>query len=358
MCAGVFSLSPQGPGTIAIRLRKKEAMKSRVRRFPIALLLTALVLADCGFAESIVATIPLSEPIAVDVNPLTRLAYVGSFFGPTVSIVSEETNTVVDTITIPGGASGPGEVGGVAINPLTSRLYLSDNQNSVIDVMNARNHQLLATIPGLRGALRVDSRTNKLYVSSTILDLVTIIDGNTNQPVATLTVPVAERAAVDFVTDRVYIPSANFFGSIFVLDGKTDAVLAQIPTGNFTSDVDVDFVRHRAYASNQGFSAATSSLSVIDTVTNTVVATIPTDPGPTPVSVDPFTNRIFVATAFNTPTVIDIIDGKSLQIVERLPLEPDATDSAIDAIHRLLYVTSVNFQTGGGAVTIVSTRRD
>jgi YVTN family beta-propeller protein len=312
-------------------------MKSLLRVSRIAMFMTALLFADRGFAESVV---------------------VGNFFAPTVSVVSEETNTVVHTITLPAGANGPGEVGGVAINPVTSRLYISDNQNSVIYVMNARNHRILATIPGLRGAITVNPRTNKIYVSSVLLDTVTIINGKTNQIAGTVAIPLPERAAFDFVTDRIYIPSGNFFGDVFVLDGKTDAVLAEIPTGIFTASVGIDFLHHRAYASNQGISPATSSVSVIDTVTNTVVATIATDPGPTPVSVNPFTNRIYVATAFNTPTVIDIIDGESLQIVERLPVEPNPSDSAIDVIHELLYVTSPNFQTGGGVVTIVRTRRD
>jgi len=319
---------------------------------------TALLFANRGFAESVVATIPLPEPVAVDVDPLARLAYVGNFFAPTVSVVSEETNTVVDTITLPAGANGPGEVGGVAVNPATSRLYISDNQNNVIYVMNARNHRILATIPGLRGALTVNPRTNKIYVANVVLGAVTIINGHTNQIAGTVAIPLAERAAFDFVTDRIYIPSGNFFGAVFVLDGTTDAVLAEIPTGNFTASVGIDFLRHRAYASNQGFSPATSSVSVIDTVTSAVVATIATDPGPTPVSVNPFTNRIYVSTAFNTTTVIDIIDGESLQIVERLPVEPDPSDSAIDVIHELLYITSPNFQSGGGVVTVVRTRRD
>jgi DNA-binding beta-propeller fold protein YncE len=114
-------------------------MRSLLRLSHIAMFVTALLFADRGFAESIVTTIPLPEPTAVDVDPLTRLAYVGNFFAPTVSVVSEETNTVVDTITLPGGPEGAGEAGGVAINPVTSRLYISDNQNSVIDVMDARN---------------------------------------------------------------------------------------------------------------------------------------------------------------------------------------------------------------------------
>jgi len=34
--------------------------------------------------------------------------------------------------------------------------------------------------------------------------------------------------------------------------------------------------------------------------------------------------------------LIDIIDGESLQVVNRLPVEPNASDSAIDLIHLFL----------------------
>ena len=98
---------------------------------------------------------------------------------------------------------------------------------------------------------------------------------------------------------------------------------------------------------------------MIDTNTNTVIDIILTDQNPTPVAVDPFTNRIFVATAFQSQNVVDVIDGKTRQIINRLPIDPNASDAAIDPVHGLLYISSPNFLAnvpGGNVVTVINVR--
>lgn len=326
-----------------------------------AISLSALLFAGQCFAESVVTTIPTPVPVGVDVNPLTRLVYVANFFAPTVSVISEKTNTIVDTISFPPAADGgQAELGAVAVNPVTSRLYASDPRARVVYVVDIRTKQILATVPVCNaGDLSVNPRTNKIYVSEFFCNDVLILDGSTSAISKTIPVPFPLRAAVDFFANRIYIPDQNFNGQVFVLDGASDAILAQIPTGNFTTSVGVDFRRHLAYASNNGFSLATSSLSIIDTNTNTVIGTMATDQGPSPVAVNPFTNRIYVATAFQSQNVVDIIDGDTRQIIERLPIDPNPSDAAIDVAHKLLYVTSPNFSAttpGGNVVTVIDTK--
>src|SRR5262249_41362138 len=119
------------------------------------------------------------------------------------------------------------------------------------------------------------------------------------------------------------------------------------------------FLRHLAYASNNGFTAATSSLSIIDTDTNTVIGTIATDVGPGPVAVNPFTNRIYVANAFQPQNFVDIIDGNTRQIINRFPIAPNPSEAAIDLFRHKLYIASPNFVVstpGGNVVTVIDTR--
>jgi len=335
-------------------------MKSLRRLLQIAACLPVLLIAGQCFAESTVATIPVPTPEAVDVNPITRLAYVASFSTPTIPIISEDSNTVVDTITFPPGPDGQNpEFAGVTINPVTSRLYASDPRAGLVYVVaTGRQNRIITSIPvPTASQLTVNPRTNKIYVTAFFSNTVTIIDGKTNTVSTTVSVPFPLKPAVDIFANRVYVPSQNFIGQVFVLDGNTDAVLAQIQTGNFTTHVGVDFVRHLAYASNQGFTPDTNNLAVIDTTTNTVIATIPTDQTPAPVAVNPFTNRIYVATAFQSQNVVDVIDGNTRQIVNRLPIEPNPSDGAIDLVHHLLYISSPNFTSAGGnVVTAIDTR--
>lgn len=336
-------------------------MKSLKRLSRVLTFLPALLFASQCFAESIVATVPVPQADGVDVNPFTRLVYVASFLTPTVRVISEQTNTEVDSITFPSGPEGPAELSGVAVNPFTSRLYATDPRAGLVWVVaiGRRSHRIITSIPvSQAGGVAVNPRTNKIYVNSFFLDTVTIIDGRTNTVTGTLSVPSPEKGTADIFSNRVYLPSQGFFGQVFVVDGDTDAVLAQVQTGNFTTRVAVDFLRHLAYASNSGFTADTSSLSVINTITDTVVDTIPVDTGPAPVSVNPFTNRIYVANAFQPQNFVDIIDGHTRQIINRLPIDPNPNDSAIDLVHHRLFIACPNFvvSPGGNVLTIIDTR--
>ncbi|HEY6967837.1 MAG TPA: YncE family protein, partial [Candidatus Angelobacter sp.] len=257
-------------------------MKSLIRLIHIAIFTSALLLAGQCFAESVVTTIPSATPEGVDVDILRQLVYVANFNAPTVSIISEETNTIVDTITFPPGPLGQAEMNGVAVNPVTSRLYATDTRNTVLYVIDTESNQIIDTIPGLSGLMAVNPRTNKLYISL-FNNGVVVFDGNTNTRIATVNVAFPQRPAIN-IANRVYVPSQGFHGSVAVIDGTTNTLLATIPTGDFTTGAGVDFLRNLAYASNQGFSPSTTNLSVIDTVSNTVVATIPTDTNPAPVA--------------------------------------------------------------------------
>src|SRR5262249_39572884 len=162
---------------------------------------------------------------------------------------SPRTNTVVDTITFPPGPDGQNpEFGGVAVNPITSRLYATDPRAGLVYVVAiGRTNRILTSIPvGAAGGVAVNPRTNKIYVNQFSAGAGPIIDGRTNTITGTISVPFAERPTADIFSNRVYMPSQNFFGAVFVVDGDTDAVLAQIPTGNFTTNVAVDFLRHLA----------------------------------------------------------------------------------------------------------------
>jgi len=336
-------------------------MKSVRRLLQIATLLPALLFAGQCFAESVVATIPVPVPNSLDLNPLTQLVYVASFFTPTVQVISEQSNTVVDIITFPPGPDGQNpEFSGVGVNPVTSRLYASDPRVGLVYVVDlGHKNRILTSIPvPTANGIAVNPRTNKIYVSTFFSNSVVIIDGNTNTVTNTISVPFSEKAAVDIFANRVYVPSQNFLGQIFVLDGNTDAILAQIPTGNFTTGVGIDFLRHLAYASNEGFTPDTNNLAIIDTITNTVVGTIATDQSPRPVSVNPFTNRIYTATTFQSQDVVDIIDGNTRQVINRLPIGHNPSDSAIDLVHHSLYISSPDFvgDPGGNVVTAIDTR--
>jgi DNA-binding beta-propeller fold protein YncE len=76
------------------------------------------------------------------------------------------------------------------------------------------------------------------------------------------------------------------------------------------------------------------------------------------VEVNPFTERIYTAAEFQSPNVVDIIDGDTRQIINRLPIPSTPTDSAIDLVHHRLYITSTDFGVDpeGNVVTVIDTK--
>ncbi|HEX7287101.1 MAG TPA: YncE family protein [Candidatus Angelobacter sp.] len=313
-----------------------------VRR--VAALAAITLLSTFCLSESVVTTIPLIRNNCLDVDPLTRLVYVTS--GDSVSVISEKTNTQVDTI--PVGI----DLVGVGVNPITSRLYVSDILQDLVYVINTRTKQIVATIPvdGSPTQVAVNIKTNRIYVTETLHSTVRVIDGKTNTQIATISGPVLpDHLAINRITNRLYISDNNFFGAVAAVDLDTNEVIAEIPTaGQFTTGVAVDFVRNLVYAADE-----TGILNVIDGRTNKLVRTLHLENELAGVTVDPFTRRIYLAN-FEINTFrfshVDIIDGKSLRLAGALPTGVHPANMVLDPIRKLLYVG--NFQEG--SVTVIN----
>ncbi len=128
-------------------------------------------------------------------------------------------------------------------------------------------------------------------------------------PTVIATVLVGDEATgvgVNPTTDRVYV--ANGDGTVSVIDGATNAVIATIPVvtppvfNSFPCSVGVNATTNRVYAAN----FTDDTVSVIDGATNAVIATIPVViPFPCSVGVNPSTNRVYVTNSGDTVSVID-----------------------------------------------------
>src|SRR6185437_10891469 len=134
------------------------------------------------------------------------------------------------------------------------------------------------------------------------------------------------------VNNRVYVSSNNFFGGVIVVDGNTNTVIAQIRTaGQFTVGVGVDPIRNLIYAADD-----TGTLNVIDGKTNTLIATTALNSELVGLSVNPFTNRIYVSDF--TQNQIDIVDGNTRQQIGRVPTDIGPSQTTIDLLHQRLFV--------------------
>lgn len=321
------------------------------------LVITAAIarLSSVAKAESVVATIPVTSSTGVDIDQIQGLLYVGSSTG-VIAVIEERTNLQVNTIHL------GGQVGDLAVNPVTSRLYVCDYIRGLVTVFDTRRNMIITTIPirggdGSPSSVVVNARTNKIYVTDWERAVV-VIDGATNTIITEIFGPVLpNRLAINTITRRLYIADENYYGGVGVADTDTDQFITEIFTpGMFTTGVAVDFVHHRIYASEQTSVFNHAMVTEIDDRTNTVVRTLSVPNYLSNVAVDPFRREIYAANlemnTFDFSKVL-VIDAKTLSVVESFPTGTYPYWLCLDPVRKRLYVSSDY----GNAVTAISTRK-
>jgi YVTN family beta-propeller protein len=121
-------------------------------------------------AQSVVASITIpNNPEGIAVNPANNRIYV-SIGGPSVVVIDGATNTVIDTISVSQGT------GFIAANLVTGRVYAAGCNSSQtpacgVTVIDGTSNAIISTIPvagtsgiGVQG-IAVDPVTNRIYVA-------------------------------------------------------------------------------------------------------------------------------------------------------------------------------------------------
>jgi hypothetical protein len=127
----------------------------------------------------------------VAANPRTDRIYTNGATISKLAVVSEQTNTVVNTITIP-----PTGIRGLAVNPKTNTIYASIGaalglRPKGVAVINGQTGTVTATIglPGLPKGVAANPATNAAYVVNSWRFQVAKISGVTNKVVGTVALP-------------------------------------------------------------------------------------------------------------------------------------------------------------------------
>ena len=170
----------------------------------------------------------------------------------------------------------------------------------------AAAQSLLATVPVGVGAyyLATNPTTNRIYVAnycgsdqncgSTSPGSVTVIDGASNHVLATITVGVhSEFLVINPVTNKIYVTNRKD-GTVSVINGATNAVTKTITVGANPVTADVDTSTNKIYIANTG-NGGGNTVSVIDGRSDTVTATVTVGLYPISVSVNSGTHKIYVA---------------------------------------------------------------
>ena len=179
-------------------------------------------------AAGVIATVPVGGQ-SIGVNPTTDRIYVGNNFDETVSVIDGASNAVVATVAL-------GRVGPIAVdvNPTTNRVYVSGG--SVIDGALAESDPasaVIATLPVFGHSIGVNPTTDRIYLGNLNGSTVSVIDGASNAVMATIDLGLTpEAVGVNAGNDHVYAAAGS---TVFVIaddqdgDGVPDLGAVQLP---------------------------------------------------------------------------------------------------------------------------------
>ncbi|HEV2134090.1 MAG TPA: YncE family protein [Terracidiphilus sp.] len=321
-----------------------------------SVLQAALILPLLGsltYSQSVIATIPASDgtegnPMTIAVNPLTSRVYIA---GSNVEVVNEKTNQVIGTISV-----GSGQLQGIAVDPTLNRAYVIDNADGLFAIdLNTNtvvgNYGFSSNVNGIA----VNPFTHRVYVQApdpatgqagmfvfegaSLKLLATIDDSGTYQPFGNP----QDQVVVNPVTNMIYTAVNLFPGAVWVIDGKTNTSVTTI-TGlaDLAYGVDVDPARNLVWVSGQF-----GQVSEVNGATNTLISNSNPNTYINGISVDPVRQRVYAISTGGDE--VQIINEKTNTVeATTIPVGGAPVNSAIDYVHGLLYVgnTGETYQPG------------
>jgi len=289
----------------------RVALRKRILRAGLVALLAAssamLFVAAPAHAQVVTASLSdsnVSHGVAVD--PVTNKIYLADS-GGTLTVIDGATNAISTA-----SNGGSANYWAVAVNPVTNLVYVINQATGNIDVFTgatasaaAHYSTFISLGTGNFFAIAVNPASNLIYVCDDDNGVVDVIDGLNNNSVATVSLgssggipnlPVS--VAVNSATGMVYVAendgNPSFGNSVGVVNGSSSpSLVATIAVGTSPTSVVVNPVTNLIYVANSG----SNSVSVIDGSSNTVTATV-TSPemlSPIGLAVNPVTNQVFVA---------------------------------------------------------------
>jgi len=237
----------------------------------------------------------------------------------------------------------------IAVNQATNRIYIVNQQDYTVSVIDGSNDSVIATVPsGYESfSIAVNPITNLIYVTNFLGNDVTVIDGVTH---ATKAVPVGSYPvgiAIDTAANKIYLTNDFQTGAVTVIDGATNATHS-VAVGKNPNALGINPVTKTIYVTN----SQENTVSVIDATTFTIKGTIVVGLGPTNVVVNPLTNRIYVASYSDQN--VSVINGASNTVEATIPLGVTPKVMALNPVTNFVYVGSIDYNSQTYNVTRIS----
>ena len=319
---------------------------------------TGITLTSDTPGASIRYTIDGSDPSATD-----GTEYTGTISGLTTLTIraiaylagKDDSPIVEATFLIPKiyVARGDGIVDVIAgaTNPTLNRVYVVNDGNDTVSVIDAETDGVLTTVAAGIGAndVGVNANTGQVYVANNGSWDVTVIDGLTNSVVTTIDAGAFNTPnwlAVNSTTNRIYVSNAGF-DNVAVIDGATNGILTSVAVGSQPEGVAVSESTNMVYVSNN----IDSTVEVVDGATNTSVTAITVGGGLLTlwgVAVNPTISRVYAIDG-QSPGAVVVINATNNTEITTVSVGNTPDHVAVDEAANLLYVTN----SADGTVSIV-----
>ncbi|HEY3705056.1 MAG TPA: hypothetical protein VGL22_08345, partial [Terracidiphilus sp.] len=241
----------------------------------------ALALAGAqSFAQTVVANIPVPGYVgggAVDTKGHRAYIPAGNSNGSSavVEVIDEKKLSIARTINL----NTPWPATSVALNPKTGVLWVGTESGGLFEV-DAKSLKTIGFVNVNAASVTLNPETNTVYVSD-FGNTLTVVDGNTGNIVYTNSdMNGIQNLVADPLRNRVYIAMQLYNpGAVWVLDGKTNQIIAKAPAGSsFTFGVAVDPFHSAFYSADQGMGTGTATIYSSQTNTQTAAIAIAGQP--------------------------------------------------------------------------------
>ena len=284
---------------------------------------TVTVLSDSN--NAVVATVSVgSGPDGIAYDSGKGEIFVANSLNGTVTLISDANNGVVATVSVGVGPSGvaydsaKGEVfvaySGNTISP-SGISVISDATNTVVDTINVNQTSVVGgeILQTALEGIAYDPGKGELFVANYGLDLVIVIADSNNSVVAT--VPVGSYPsglAYDPAKGEVFVANSNSNFTSIISDA-TDRVVTNVTVGEDPDGVAYDSAMGEVFVTNiegtsyvEGTYSGTSdgTVSVISDATNKVVANVTVGISPGGIAYDSGNGELFVLSSTTTLNVI------------------------------------------------------
>ncbi len=246
----------------------------------------------------------------ITVLKLFVLLFIAIFVLSTVNMV----NALGVTATIPVGKAPSG----LAYDVAKGEIFVSNGEDNTVSVISDNSNTVIATISvgGYPYGVAYDAAKGEIFIVNLHSNNVMVISDITNEVVATI--PVGQspyNIAFDSAKGELFVTNL-YDGTVSVISDSTNDVVATIPVGVEPFSIAYDSGKNEIFVANYETDSKNYSISVISDSTNAVVATIPLPGGPSFISYDSAKGEIFVPTGTGTSsTVITVISDSTNAIV-------------------------------------------